>query len=98
MSEPKSWNTKDFSEDFRKLATVSDDGIELIFKSLSMNHGQYEFAMHGIEDGESVAYLFSSKKLASLILKVENEIVGKKIGIVPDGVGVEREYDVKLVI
>lgn len=95
MGEDKSWNSENFAEDFRKLSEVPDEGIEMVYTRMTYNHGENNYhAVHGVENGVDVAYLFSSNGLERLLKKVHTEIVGKKILIEPSGTDKERKYKV----
>jgi len=97
MSE-KSFDSDDYPEDFRKLAEVSDDGVEMVYTKLTHEHGENNYhAAHGVEDGVAVAYLFSSNGLERLFRQNDTALKGKSIRIIPRGKDTDRRYRVDLV-
>jgi len=94
--QEKGWNSDDYKEDYRKLSEVSDDGVTFIFTHLSYEHGANKYhAVHGVENGVRVAYLFSSNGLKMLLEDKSASIKGKSIVITPSGTDMERKFDVR---
>lgn len=97
MNDKKGWDSDDYAADFRKLSEVSDKGIIMVYSKLTHDHGENNYhAVHGIEAGISVAYLFASNGLSDLLEAKESEIKGESIKITPRGTEENRRYRVEL--
>lgn len=97
MSEQKSWDSDSYAADFRKLAEVPDEGIVMVYSKLTHDHGENKYhAVHGVEEGSPVAYLFASNGLSDLLADIEPTILGKAIKIIPRGVDEDRRYKVEM--